>query len=139
MKLLIVICIAVEYVDVNGTATTEIYTDGHTISLLDALPIAVLNTPRKYSLGLSATPEREEDEADASGGENAALDGIGPIVYELSRSEEHTSELQSLMRISYAVFRLKKNKFDQCHQPVSSTIVSANSKLKLTVHYYIHN
>src|SRR3546814_8100048 len=26
------------------------------------------------------------------------------------RSEEHTSELQSLMRISYAVFRLKKTK-----------------------------
>src|SRR3546814_10212462 len=26
----------------------------------------------------------------------------------LARSEEHTSELQSLMRISYAVFRLKK-------------------------------
>src|SRR3546814_2100086 len=28
----------------------------------------------------------------------------------LGRSEEHTSELQSLMRISYAVFCLKKNK-----------------------------
>src|SRR3546814_6168439 len=28
----------------------------------------------------------------------------------LVRSEEHTSELQSIMRISYAVFRLKKNK-----------------------------
>src|SRR3546814_9128962 len=28
----------------------------------------------------------------------------------LVRSEEHTSELQSLMRISYAVFCLKKNK-----------------------------
>src|SRR3546814_1161836 len=27
-----------------------------------------------------------------------------------ARSEEHTSELQSLMRISYAVFRLKKTK-----------------------------
>src|SRR3546814_4712392 len=27
----------------------------------------------------------------------------------LDRSEEHTSELQSLMRISYAVFCLKKN------------------------------
>src|SRR3546814_9886838 len=26
-----------------------------------------------------------------------------------TRSEEHTSELQSLMRISYAVFRLKTN------------------------------
>src|SRR3546814_7982342 len=29
---------------------------------------------------------------------------------EQARSEEHTSELQSLMRISYAVFCLKKNK-----------------------------
>src|SRR3546814_4872565 len=29
------------------------------------------------------------------------------------RSEEHTSELQSLMRISYAVFCLKKNKKQQ--------------------------
>src|SRR3546814_8642486 len=28
---------------------------------------------------------------------------------EVMRSEEHTSELQSLMRISYAVFCLKKN------------------------------
>src|SRR3546814_1236050 len=30
---------------------------------------------------------------------------------ELVRSEEHTSELQSLMRISYAVFCLKKKKY----------------------------
>src|SRR3546814_5826069 len=29
----------------------------------------------------------------------------------VSRSEEHTSELQSLMRISYAVFCLKKKKY----------------------------
>src|SRR3546814_9186477 len=33
-------------------------------------------------------------------------DGYG---YSNARSEEHTSELQSLMRISYAVFCLKKN------------------------------
>src|SRR3546814_6048147 len=33
-----------------------------------------------------------------------------PRVAELFRSEEHTSELQSLMRISYAVFCLKKKK-----------------------------
>src|SRR3546814_8712430 len=31
------------------------------------------------------------------------------------RSEEHTSELQSLMRISYAVFCLKKKKTHQYH------------------------
>src|SRR3546814_3630470 len=30
------------------------------------------------------------------------------LLYRLGRSEEHTSELQSLMRISYAVFCLKK-------------------------------
>src|SRR3546814_3363312 len=32
------------------------------------------------------------------------------------RSEEHTSELQSLMRISYAVFCLKKKTHKQTHQ-----------------------
>src|SRR3546814_1143468 len=31
------------------------------------------------------------------------------------RSEEHTSELQSLMRISYAVFCLKKKKMNTTH------------------------
>src|SRR3546814_20451393 len=33
----------------------------------------------------------------------------------VQRSEEHTSELQSLMRISYAVFFLKKNIHHQTH------------------------
>src|SRR3546814_7601744 len=32
---------------------------------------------------------------------------------EMARSEEHTSELQSLMRSSYAVFCLKKKKHEQ--------------------------
>src|SRR3546814_5728211 len=36
------------------------------------------------------------------------------------RSEEHTSELQSLMRISYAVFCLKKKKQTQITNTVSS-------------------
>src|SRR3546814_5567380 len=40
---------------------------------------------------------------------------IVSAVLTLSRSEEHTSELQSLMRISYAVFCLKKKK-DQMSQ-----------------------
>src|SRR3546814_6569461 len=35
---------------------------------------------------------------------------IGSVGFVLARSEEHTSELQSLMSISYAVFCLKKNK-----------------------------
>src|SRR3546814_12143867 len=36
--------------------------------------------------------------------------GETPMEQRLGRSEEHTSELQSLMRISYAVFCLKKKK-----------------------------
>src|SRR3546814_19246012 len=36
----------------------------------------------------------------------------------LARSEEHTSELQSLMRISYAVFCLKKKKQTQKHKRI---------------------
>src|SRR3546814_9475237 len=38
------------------------------------------------------------------GGYNGAVD----VRWDIRRSEEHTSELQSLMRISYAVFCLKK-------------------------------
>src|SRR3546814_3511565 len=41
-------------------------------------------------------------------------------IEELSRSEEHTSELQSLMRISYAVFCLKKKKVEQNHITVKN-------------------
>src|SRR3546814_5860642 len=37
----------------------------------------------------------------------------------VQRSEEHTSELQSLMRISYAVFCLKKKKTTTCISHVS--------------------
>src|SRR3546814_7627128 len=38
----------------------------------------------------------------------AEIDALNTRLAPLARSEEHTSELQSLMRISYAVFCLKK-------------------------------
>src|SRR3546814_11301454 len=41
-------------------------------------------------------------------GRDIKLDRAGDAVDHALRSEEHTSELQSLMRISYAVFCLKK-------------------------------
>src|SRR3546814_2199700 len=44
------------------------------------------------------------------GGKDAFLTGTISRKMHLHRSEEHTSELQSLMRISYAVFCLKKKK-----------------------------
>src|SRR3546814_5000843 len=42
--------------------------------------------------------------------------GALDIARRLLRSEEHTSELQSLMRISYAVFCLKKKKTQKTHK-----------------------
>src|SRR3546814_3603699 len=51
------------------------------------------------------------EEAFAGDGEVQRLvGGFDGALRELLRSEEHTSELQSLMRISYAVFCLKKKK-----------------------------
>src|SRR3546814_6225632 len=56
---------------------------------------------------------------DASGGETLKVYGSNfgfrwtptkIMIGDVERSEEHTSELQSLMRISYAVFCLKKKK-----------------------------
>src|SRR3546814_7869655 len=55
----------------------------------------------------------DDDEYDTIGGLVTAAIGHLPEAGEelaLGRSEEHTSELQSLMRSSYAVFCLKKKK-----------------------------
>src|SRR3546814_4264396 len=54
-----------------------------------------------------------------------------PAKSERHRSEEHTSELQSLMRISYAVFCLKKNKTtkkDMTHHTTGLTHETQNTK-----------
>src|SRR6184192_495027 len=71
----------------NDTATTEIYTSIDTLSLHDALPISFPAAPITARLKLQ------------------------PVRYcNCKRSEEHTSELQSPIDISYAVFCLKKKK-----------------------------
>src|SRR3546814_5847423 len=93
------------------TATTEIYTYCHTLSLHDALPVS-------HQLGDLGRPAGGEFPAAAPGGEvepahrGAHLGDRLVAVGEMRavRSEEHTSELQSLMRISYAVCCLKKKK-----------------------------
>src|SRR3546814_9836491 len=53
------------------------------------------------------SPRRGKVAADPPAGRRAAHPGRVPAPH-AQRSEEHTSELQSLMRISYAVFCLKK-------------------------------
>src|SRR3546814_6412926 len=84
----------------NDTAHTDIYTYCHTLSLHDALPI--------YEIQRNADPlEPDQGRTGRPGQADRQAPGLraGPPDF---RSEEHTSELQSLMRISYAVFCLKK-------------------------------
>src|SRR3546814_8356565 len=47
-------------------------------------------------------------------------------IVQIGRSEEHTSELQSLMRISYAVFCLKKKKITKYHTRQNSRTKEQN-------------
>src|SRR3546814_2758629 len=66
-----------------------------------------------------APPARQRQGQDAEG------DGRGDRADRADvRSEEHTSELQSLMRNSYAVFCLKKNKTYINNTEIYMTVVS---------------
>src|SRR3546814_5081528 len=47
------------------------------------------------------------------------------------RSEEHTSELQSLMRISYAVFCLKKKTNKKNRELTKSTDITENNQYNI--------
>src|SRR3546814_2761132 len=89
----------------NDTATTEIYTYGHTLSLHDALPIFADfgHVPKEY-----ARHRARHLFGGALFWRRHFADDRRLHRRRVERSEEHTSELQSLMRISYAVFCLKK-------------------------------
>src|SRR3546814_7343823 len=64
-----------------------------------------------FSSGHDLSPDKEERTPGKSYRANRDLDDeIWEMTQQQRRSEEHTSELQSLMRISYAVFCLKKKK-----------------------------
>src|SRR3546814_10170069 len=65
-----------------------------------------------------------------------ALSGNGGVIVSQKRSEEHTSELQSLMRISYAVFCSKKQKIQTRRR---RTMTNNQCKLNETVHATNYN
>src|SRR3546814_9110465 len=61
----------------------------------------------RHAAGLGLGRDRQQRAF--AGGDGGGLSlGVGGHGHAAQRSEEHTSELQSLMRISYAVFCLKK-------------------------------
>src|SRR3546814_1605480 len=110
----------------NDTATTEIYTYRHTRSLRDALPIFLVRHGIAQRLvahgdGVGHVVEGGGKLADL-GGQIFGVDdasaeiacrigGYAPTNAMQRRSEEHTSELQSLMPISYTVFSTQKKTY----------------------------
>src|SRR3546814_10869260 len=87
----------------------------------------------------SKRPVHDAASVRPDGLDTAWLSGRRP---DTGRSEEHTSELQSLMRISYAVFCLKKKKInerrqqhDQCVTDIRLVNVTKDVALKKTLEY----
>src|SRR3546814_6866872 len=76
----------------------------------------LLAAPKLYSSAIAAAPEPKRARNSQGGSRRMFLSisiSVGPPpgpAAMAGRSEEHTSELQSLMRNSYAVFCLKKKK-----------------------------
>src|SRR3546814_2345589 len=84
----------------------------------------------------TARDQEEGDDAVDAGGDLPAqrperIDEHHLHAVEQDRSEEHTSELQSLMRISYAVFCLKKKKTNRTHKYKNSNKLPRHRKNKL--------
>src|SRR3546814_5277747 len=74
---------------------------------------------RRLSSGLARNVPQHGDRSRRNANGDGGADGDVPVPtspdrhrewHSIARSEEHTSELQSLMRNSYAVFCLKKKK-----------------------------
>src|SRR3546814_4675354 len=94
---------------------TALFRSGAASSARPQRPITRDRVPR-YSafhapLGMNGVGKHQsKPQCCASNGAGTGTDGADHADHQTSsaRSEEHTSELQSLMRISYAVFCLKK-------------------------------
>src|SRR3546814_1148202 len=73
-------------------------------AMLDGTALGMHTT----TLGVGAVAVGIDARAEADNSVALGAGSLADRVDTVSRSEEHTSELQSLMRISYAVFCLKK-------------------------------
>src|SRR3546814_3578596 len=85
---------------------------GRTVLARAEIEMEVVSQPDAVEVGVAVGHRRHRHPRGNAGqcvdGVGIVLDLVARFVERVVRSEEHTSELQSLMRISYAVFCLKK-------------------------------
>src|SRR3546814_10255244 len=113
---------------------------------VDVLPVALDAVGRQVhgkvgegqhlAAELRLAPPQHRIDAGNQLGRRARLGDV-VVAAAVQRSEEHTSELQSLMRISYAVFSLKKtimrnssSAFRLNHKTITSTITYPQTHIK---------
>src|SRR3546814_18387075 len=96
----------------TNTPTSVIYTYLHSLSLRYALTVSPARFAHgaPHAIGGACPPSVHRSPTSCSPGTTSRRGRCRGARRPARRSEEHTSELQSLMRISYAVFCLiKKN------------------------------
>src|SRR3546814_7574659 len=101
------------YIDVNRSSHEEAVEPGRADSPEPARFPTHFDDERPLLVAVAAPPSQSVGEGIAGMRPAATVSPQGAadhIRAMARRSEEHTSELQSLMRISYAVFCLKKKK-----------------------------
>src|SRR3546814_7676993 len=89
----------------SGQNPKPVVIANHPARSAPALGVYGLDTPAEFRNWNDAAPDVAVGMEGAPGHQ-----AMGLMRERFGRSEEHTSELQSLMRISYAVFCLKKKK-----------------------------
>src|SRR3546814_9220905 len=94
----------------NSTRTDTLFPYTTLVRAACACPSPSTSSPRLQYPPASARGQCARPRPCGSGFRPLPCEGREGLGRGVSRSEEHTSELQSLMRISYAVFCLKKKK-----------------------------
>src|SRR3546814_2091133 len=106
------------------------------MGLFDNMPLEVLNGVEQRAALPVGAPKRTAKVDDVQAhirrcrsAKKRGDEGEGIIGY-APRSEEHTSELQSLMRISYAVFCLKKKNITDKEHAYTRTLPADHTHKK---------
>src|SRR3546814_2122374 len=117
--------------EIETHKTTIVFCNTRSLAELifqDLWKVNAMNLPIGVHHGSLAREARRKVEGAMAAGRLRALVAtssldLGVDWGDVDRSEEHTSELQSLMRISYAVFCLKKQKTEYKNHTNKPTIV----------------